>query len=348
MRVLAHVALEGSRLAVAARGLARRGHVVIWSGASAGTGSSERAPTDRWRSRAEIVVTDAERPLAPAFAGWLSGARCLVASLRHDAVRRWGPLDRWAWSTLATLGIVEPTEGEAFQAEPGGLALDRLGLWPNEPPPGAPDPAPADGEVIERASERAIARPPSHALRPAVFLDRDGTLVPDSGYMSDPDGITLFPGTAVTLRALAAAGYALVVISNQAGVGRGLFDLTRAYEVMARLRTALRAEGVELDAVYLCPHRPDQGCACRKPNTALLERAADDLGLSPRHSVMVGDKWIDVEAAHRVGAVGVLVRTGYGREEERKPIPGWRPADAICEDLPAFGDWMSRRPGRED
>lgn len=331
MRVLAHVGEEAGRLGLAARGLARRGHLVSWS------------ETIAWRFRAEVVVSDAARPLAPAFAGWLSGARCLVASLRHDAVKRWGPLEHWAWSTLSPLGIVEPAEAEAFRGAPFGLSLDRLGLWSDAAPPSAPDPAHPDVEVLERACERAIARHRSHAPRPAVFLDRDGTLVPDSGYMSDPDEVRLFPGTAATLRSLASAGWALVVISNQAGVGRGLFDLTRAYEVMARLRTQLRAEGVELDAVYLCPHRPDEGCACRKPNTALLERAADDLGLALRRSAMVGDKWIDVEAAHRVGAIGVLVRTGYGSEEERKPIPGWRPADAICDDLPAFAAWLGGR-----
>ena len=346
MKVLVHATERGGRLGVAAQGLARRGHVVSWSGASGGWGGSPDA-SDRWRFRADVVAADAARPLPAVFAGWLSGARCLVGSLTHASVRRWGPLEHWAWSTLSPLGIVEPAEAETFRGQPHGLALDRLGLWSDEAPPAAPDPAHADVEVLERACERAIARHRSLALRPAVFLDRDGTLVPDSGYMSSPDDLALFPGTAAALRALAAAGYALVVISNQAGVGRGLFDLTRAHEVMARLRTELRAEGVELDAIYLCPHRPDEGCACRKPKTALLERAADDLGLSLSSSAMVGDKWIDVEAAHRVGAAGVLVRTGYGREEEGHPIPGWRPADAVCDDLPGFARWMSHRPERD-
>jgi len=340
VRVLIQTREPRGRLAMAARGLELRGHVVGWSGAGEKT-------AQLWRFRAEVVATDEARPLRPAFRGALAGARCLVAALSYDAVSRWGTAEHWAWSTLSPLGLVEPSEAGAFQAAPHGLVLDRLGLWSDDAPPAEPDPAHPDVEVLERACERAIARHRSRAPRPAAFLDRDGTLVPDTGYMHDPNDLALFPGTAEALRTIAAAGYALVVISNQAGVGRGLFCLTRAYEVMARLRILLREEGVELDAVYLCPHRPDEGCECRKPRTALLERAADDLGLALRRSVMVGDKWIDVEAAHRVGAVGVLVRTGYGREEETHPIEGWRPADEVCEDLPAFARWLSQRPQRD-
>ena len=338
VRVLVQVQQPRGRLAMAARGLELRGHVVGWSGAA------ESGVAQPWRFPAEVVATDEARPLRPAFRGALAGARCLVAALSYDAVARWGTAEHWAWSTLAPLGLVEPGEAEAFRAAPRGLALDRLGLWSDHTLPAEPDPAHPDVEVLERACERAIARHRSRAPRAAAFLDRDGTLVPDTGYMGDPDDLQLFPGTAGALRTIAAAGYALVVISNQAGVGRGLFGLTRAYEVMARLRTLLREEGVELDAIYLCPHRPDEGCECRKPKTALLERAADDLGLSLRRSVMVGDKWIDVEAAHRVDATGVLVRTGYGREEEANPIPGWRLADHVCDDLPAFARWLSQRP----
>ena len=235
---------------------------------------------------------------------------------------------------------------EAFEADPAGLRLDRIGVWSDMPPKPMPDPAHPDVEILERACERVIARHRSHALRPAWFLDRDGTLVPDVGYTSDPDDVELFPGVAQALRTIAAAGYVLVVISNQAGVGRGLFDLTRAHEVMGRMRELLRREGVELDAIYLCPHRPDEGCACRKPGTALLERAADDLRLSLRDSVMVGDKWIDVAAGHRVGAMGVLVRTGYGREEESRFGEGERKPDAVCDDLKQVAAWMLSRPER--
>jgi histidinol phosphatase-like enzyme len=109
---------------------------------------------------------------------------------------------------------------------------------------------------------------------------------------------------------------------------------------MARLRRLLRAQGVELDGVYFCPHRPEEGCACRKPGTALLERAAEDLNLHLRSSFMVGDKRLDVETGHRASARGVLLRTGYGRDEERReggPADG---PDMVCDDLLEAARWI--------
>jgi histidinol-phosphate phosphatase family protein len=176
----------------------------------------------------------------------------------------------------------------------------------------------------------------------AVFLDRDGTIVVERGYLADAEGLELLPGAAHGLRQLRAAGWALVVVSNQSGVGRGLFPLARVHELMARLRIVLRREGVELDGIYFCPHRPEEGCACRKPGTRLLERAAADHRLRLRASVMVGDKLLDVETGQRAGGRGVLVRTGYGREEEaRLAAEGTaRAPDRVCDDLAEAADWI--------
>jgi histidinol-phosphate phosphatase family protein len=175
-----------------------------------------------------------------------------------------------------------------------------------------------------------------------VFADRDGTLIVERDYLADPDGVSLIPGVPRALADLRAAGFPVVVISNQSGVGRGRFTLARAYEVMARLRERLRVEGVELDAIYLCPHRPEEACACRKPGTALLERAAEDLQLTLARSFMVGDKRIDVETAARAGGRGVLVRTGYGREEELRPAaPDGADAPAfVAEDFATAAAWI--------
>ena len=184
--------------------------------------------------------------------------------------------------------------------------------------------------------------------RPAVFLDRDGTLVVERGYLANPDDIELIPGVPQALRSLKAAGYVLVVVSNQSGVGRGLFSLSTVYAAMARLRGLLRAEGVELDAVYFCPHRPDAGCACRKPGTRLLEDAASNLGLALRDSAMVGDKLLDVVTAHRAGARGVLVRSGYGRDEQQRIDGGEldRAPDWVADDLAAAVSWLlDQHPG---
>jgi D-glycero-D-manno-heptose 1,7-bisphosphate phosphatase len=218
-------------------------------------------------------------------------------------------------------------------------------LWSDDLPADGADPGHGDTEVLERACERALARQRSRAARPAVFLDRDGTLVREVGYLSDPDDLELLPGVPQALRDLQAAGLALVVISNQSGVGRGLFPLTRVHQAMARLRTRLRGEGIELDGIYFCPHRPEAGCACRKPGGLLLERAAEDLGLSLRASAMVGDKRLDVETGHRVGARGLLVRTGYGRDEERKEGTALEAPDAVCDDLGAAAQWILAAAG---
>src|SRR5262249_51264316 len=129
------------------------------------------------------------------------------------------------------------------------------------------------------------------------------------------------------------------------GVGRGLFPESRVHQAMARLRFALRERGVELDAIYFCPHRPEAGCACRKPGIALLERAADDLQLSLRRSAVGGGTLPGVETAHNAGALGLLVRTGYGRSEEQQlggEGNGVRP-DAVCADLPAAVEWILER-----
>jgi histidinol-phosphate phosphatase family protein len=344
MRALVDAAaLAGSeRMRLAAAGLARRGHLVIWHGAQAR--APHPGPNPPAQLRADVVLGSAQAPLRTAWLGWKAGAHCMVLALEAERVRRWGLLQRLACSSMYAAGMVETGERDAMRALASDIELDRIGLWSEEPPPPEPDPAHPDTEWLERACERALARHRGRAPRPAVFLDRDGTIVVERGYLSDPDEIELLPGVARALRSLKAAGYPLVVVSNQSGVGRGLFPESRVHEAMARVREALRAESVELDAIYFCPHRPEEGCACRKPGTALLERAADDLLLSLRRSAMVGDKRLDVETAHRAGALGVLVRTGYGRDEEQREGEATeRAPDAVCDDVAAAARWILER-----
>ncbi len=164
-------------------------------------------------------------------------------------------------------------------------------------------------------------------MRKAVFLDKDGTLVEDVPYNADPDRLTLAPGVLPGLRALAAAGYALVVVSNQSGLARGLFDESALGRVERRLRSMLQAGGIDLDGCYYCPHLPDapmpeyrRACTCRKPQPGLLERAAAELGLSLAGSWMVGDILNDVEAGHRAGCRAVLVDNGGETEWLRSPV----------------------------
>jgi histidinol-phosphate phosphatase family protein len=169
-------------------------------------------------------------------------------------------------------------------------------------------------------------------MRPAVFLDRDGTVIVERHYLSDPEGVELLPGAAEALRALQRRGLPLVLITNQSPIGRGLFGPERLEAIHARLRELLAGAGVRLDGIYYCPHTPEEGCACRKPRSGLLERAARELDLDLARSFVIGDKGCDIDAGRRVGAMTILVRTGYGLE---LAAAGSHGADQTADDLPA-------------
>ena len=172
-----------------------------------------------------------------------------------------------------------------------------------------------------------------------VLLDRDGPINVEREYLSDPAGVELLPNAALGLRRLRALGFGLVVISNQAGVARGYFTLADVDAVNTRLIDLLRAEGVVLDGIYVCPHGPDDGCACRKPVPGLIRQAAREHGFDPRAAIMIGDKALDIETGRRVGARTVLVRTGYGRETEARPDV--RP-DFVTDDLKQAADAIAK------
>jgi len=164
----------------------------------------------------------------------------------------------------------------------------------------------------------------------AALLDRDGTINVEREYLCDPADVELLPNAATGLRRLRALGYGLIVISNQSGVARGYFTMADVAAVNARLTALLREGGVTLDGIYVCPHAPDAGCACRKPAPGLIQQAAREHGFDARASVMIGDKAIDIETGRRIGARTVLVRTGYGREFEAR---GDVRADHVADDL---------------
>lgn len=134
-----------------------------------------------------------------------------------------------------------------------------------------------------------------------VFLDRDGTLIHDPGYLRDPEQVALLPGVVAALRRFGAAGYGLVVISNQSGVGRGLITLDELRAVHHRLDGLLAAEGLVLAGAWYCTHRPEEGCECRKPRPGLLLRAGQGLGLSLGDCWMIGDRPSDADAGRSAG-----------------------------------------------
>ena len=148
--------------------------------------------------------------------------------------------------------------------------------------------------------------------RPAVFLDRDGTLIDDPGYLANPSDVRLLDGVADALRALEHAGYIRVIITNQSGIGRGRFDVPTFHRVQHAVDDALAALGASVDGTYFCPHVPDAGCPCRKPGTALHREAAAHFDIDLAASWCIGDQPSDLEAAAAIGARAMLVRTGEG------------------------------------
>ena len=177
---------------------------------------------------------------------------------------------------------------------------------------------------------------PDSNLRRAVFLDRDGVLCEEMGYLNHISRLRIFPFAAAAVRRLNDAGFPVIVVTNQSGASRRIFPESLITEVHERLAHDLAVSGARIDAFYYCPHRREDGCTCRKPLTGLLEGAAREHALELRGSWVVGDRGADVELAHNVGGQGVLVLTGYGRGEQQWHLPKWpRQPSFIADDLAA-------------
>ncbi len=174
----------------------------------------------------------------------------------------------------------------------------------------------------------------------SILLDRDGTILVERRYLSDPAAVELLPHAAAGLRRLRELGFSLVVITNQSAVGRGYFDVQRLAEIHQRMIDLLAAEGVKLDGIYFCPHIPEDRCTCRKPLPGLVEQAAAALGFEPRQSFVIGDKPCDIELGQAVGATTLLVRSGYGAEVEAQTAA--RP-DFVADDLLAAAAVIAAR-----
>src|SRR5688572_23653652 len=157
-------------------------------------------------------------------------------------------------------------------------------------------------------------RAPPPKLKSAVFLDRDGTMIEEVGYLKDPSRVKLIPGAAEGIRRLNTAGVPVVVVTNQSGIGRGYFPEAAIEAVHAEVLRQLCDEGARWDAVYYCPHHPDAGCDCRKPGPGMLRRAAAEHGLDLARSFVVGDKLSDVRAGRTLGCRRVPVLRGFGVE----------------------------------
>jgi D-glycero-D-manno-heptose 1,7-bisphosphate phosphatase len=145
------------------------------------------------------------------------------------------------------------------------------------------------------------------AANKVVILDRDGTVVLDRHYLSDPAGLEFLPSAAEGLRSMYSQGHRLIVITNQSGIGRGLFSLEQLHQMNVRLVEMVRSCGAELEGIYFCPHLPNDQCECRKPRIKLLLQAAAELGFDPADAVVIGDQGSDVEFGRRAGATTILI-----------------------------------------
>ncbi len=188
-------------------------------------------------------------------------------------------------------------------------------------------------------------------MNKAVFLDRDGTVNEEVGYLADLSKLRLIPGAGAAIRRLNRAGFKVVLVTNQSGVARGYFPETFVHDAHALLNKMLKSEGARIDAVYYCPHHPKAGnshytvdCDCRKPKTGLIDRAVKELAIDIKHSFVVGDKWSDVELAQRAGAHAVLVTSGFAPDDPGNKRPERvRDPDFIAPDLMAAVEWIIGR-----
>ena len=182
-------------------------------------------------------------------------------------------------------------------------------------------------------------------MRPAVFVDRDGTLLEEAGYLDRLERLLFFPFSIDAVRLLNRANLAVVVVTNQSGIARGMYAETFVHETHAVMKARMEEGGARVDGFYYCPHHPDatvpvfkRDCDCRKPAPGMLMQAARDLDSDLARSYSIGDKWTDVAVGSAAGGRGILVRTGYGRSTEASMPDGVKPA-AVEDNLIAAVAW---------
>jgi len=180
-----------------------------------------------------------------------------------------------------------------------------------------------------------------NAKRRAVFLDRDGTLCEEMGYLNHITRLQIYPFAAAAVRRLNDAGWPVIVVTNQSGVSRKIYPESLIAEVHQRITADFAAQGARVDAFYYCPHQKADRCACRKPLPGLIVRAAMDHGLEPEGSWMVGDRYADLQLGHAVGARTILVLTGYGRGDYDWHHAEWpRQPERVAGDLRVAVDFI--------
>ena len=180
-----------------------------------------------------------------------------------------------------------------------------------------------------------------------VLLDRDGTVIVEKKFLADPDGVELIPGSARAIKRLKKAGYAVAIVTNQSGVGRGYYTLAQMKATNARTLQVLRKAGARIDSLEWCPHHPEaevrkyrRMCNCRKPAPGMAIRAARKAGATLKGVIVVGDRLVDVELGQMLGGRGILVLTGYGRKHKALARKTGVKPDAVVGNLAKAVDWI--------
>ena len=188
-------------------------------------------------------------------------------------------------------------------------------------------------------------------MRPAVFIDRDGTINEQHGYINHISRFILLPGVGKAISLLNKNNHIVVVTSNQSGVARGYFPIELVKATHELMKKELAKDNAYLDKIYFCPHHPDgvlpeyrKECSCRKPDIGLVKKAISELDIDMERSYVIGDRWLDIEFAHNANLPGILVLTGYGRGELEYIVPhkGKKPA-YIAEDLLRAVSWILKK-----
>ena len=184
----------------------------------------------------------------------------------------------------------------------------------------------------------------------AAYIDRDGTICEEGNYISRPEQVLLLPGAAAGLKRIAELGGAIVVVTNQSGIGRGYYSEQDLAGVNERLHQYLEDEGVAWDALYYCPHyyggevaEYDVKCDCRKPASGMVERARKEFGLEGVKEFVIGDRDTDIGLGHNIGASTILVTTGYGAETAKRAAAGEFEVDFVADGLPAAAEWIGKQ-----
>ena len=192
--------------------------------------------------------------------------------------------------------------------------------------------------------------------KPAVFLDRDGTINEQMGYINHLSRFVLISGVAKAIKILNENGFLAIVLTNQSGVARGYFPIELVYQINEHLKRELKKENAHIDGVFFCPHYPKGKlseycfeCDCRKPRTGLIKQACSAFDIDMERSYMVGDRHTDIEFANHCGLEGVLIKTGYGLGEVEYILPGRKIQPAyIADDLPEAVKWIIDREIKKD